>query len=146
MTEENGNKAFRNQLELRIEALKERGGSDRRDNVDTEIATLQALLDIHNQVSTTRKTAEKIAGQMKSFPSLTFLIMKRPFSTVPYLMAGFVGLSSLYISDIRGVIFEKWGLPADLFDITSERIIPVFLLLLVVGFLADVKYRDRSDE
>lgn len=137
----NGDLAFRNQLELRIETLKARGSGDRRENTEAEVATLQALLDIHRQVTEIRRTTQKVADISVKFPSLLWLIVKRPLSTIPYLMASFVGLSALYISDIRRVILSEWNLPPDLFDLSAAQVVPVFFLLIVIGFMAEAKYR-----
>ena len=131
----NGDKALINQLELRIEELKDSEVPGRR----SDVLILQGQIDILKRVA----SIERLARRAAKYPSILYLILKRPGEAIPYLIAIFLGVSSLYISEIREAALTSWGIPQEAIMILAEgRGTAAILILVVVGIMQGAKYRE----
>lgn len=145
-TGKNGDVAFMHQLQERIEELKARRTLG-ETGVSSEIATLQGLKDVHAQLIEIKKMLSGLTTFVNRYPSLLYLVIVRPLSTLSYFSAGFIGLSTLYISDLRVVVFKELGLPSDLFvGPSGDGVLALVVALIVIGLIMDSRYNHKTEK
>lgn len=123
----NGNEAYEEYVERMLERAE--GGTMNDDEFKEFV--VYSLLTTNRRLKRSEKAVSSAINAFDRHPTLTWLMKKRPRSTIPFLVGLFSLLSSLFVSDIRMYVLGSLGFPGGELPSNAPAIA---LALTLVGF------------